>query len=71
MNTAGKLGDYTVDDPARLRQLNLSALRARWAIKQQQATQLAAAIRTLADVNLVDDVALATAEKILHANIGP
>lgn len=53
------------------RQTRLSEIRAIWAIKQQQATQLAHAIEVLSDINMADDAALSVAEKILNANIGP
>jgi SOS response regulatory protein OraA/RecX len=53
------------------RQIKLSELRAKWAIKQQQATQIAHAIDALADSNMTDEAAIDVAEKILNANIGP
>jgi len=54
------------------REIKLSELRAKWAIKQQQAAQLAAAIWVLDDKNMMDDViALKVADDICQANIGP
>ncbi len=53
------------------RELRLSELRGKWAIKQQQAAQLASAIEVLANPKMQDRVALKVADKILNANIGP
>jgi len=56
---------------AGLRQVRVSELRAKWAIKQQEAAQLSAAITVLASPTTTDDVALSVSEKILNANLGP
>lgn len=53
------------------RQLKLFEIRAKFTIKQQQATQLKKAIEALVDKNLPDDTALEVAEAICNANIGP
>lgn len=53
------------------RSMLLSALRARWSIKQQEAAQLVSAIEVLSDENYADGPALEIADQILKANIGP